>query len=249
MSASAPTGWKPKAARTHHAPRDERHLADQDEFKRGTSEARHQSLAMPKPIIGIIGSIGAGKSVVSEELARRGGALIVADALGHEGLRQPAIKAEVVARWGSDLLRPDGEIDRRKLGAIVFADAKERIALEGIQFPYIGRRVREEIDKAQSTPSTHFVVLDAAVLLEAGWRDVCDFIVFVDAPREVRLERLQTNRKWTESELENRERSQMPLEEKRRAANAVLINAGSLESIVKKVEELIDLWNLLPEKE
>jgi len=154
----------------------------------------------------------------------------------------------VTARWGSDLLRGDGEIDRRKLGAIVFADANERRALEAIQFPYIGDRVREEIAKAAAAPGVYFVVLDAAVLLEAGWRAMCDRIVFVDAPREVRLARLQANRNWTAAELASREASQMPLEEKRQAADVVLLNAGSVEALTGEVNDLVRLWNLLPEK-
>src|SRR5205085_3723804 len=91
-----------------------------------------------KPIIGIIGSIGAGKSVATAELAKCGGYLINADALGHEGLRQPAIKKKLLARWGDKIFKADGEVDRRVLGGIVFADAAELRALEGLQFTYIG---------------------------------------------------------------------------------------------------------------
>lgn len=201
-----------------------------------------------KPIIGIIGSIGAGKSLVAAELARHGGYLIIADALGHEGLRNSGIKAQVVARWGQDLVKADGEIDRRKLGAIVFADPSARHVLEGIQFPFIGGRVREEIARGQADPQARFIVLDAAVLLEAGWRATCDRIVFVDAPREVRLQRLQTNRQWSAAELENRERSQMSLEEKRAAADVVVVNAGSVETVLARVRDVLFGWNLLPEK-
>lgn len=192
-----------------------------------------------QPVIGVVGSIGAGKSVVAAELARRGGWLIVADALGHEGLRTPEIKDQVVARWGSDILKADGEVDRRKLGGIVFADPNERAALEAIQFPYIGRRVSEEIDRAAADPNVRFVVLDAAVLLEAGWRDACDFILFVDAPRDVRLRRLTENRGWSPEELDRREASQMPLDEKRKAADATLINAGDLDDMRREVDDLL----------
>lgn len=199
-----------------------------------------------KPIIGIVGSIGAGKSVVAAEMTRLGGHLISADLLGHEGLRDPGVKAQVSSRFGQRILGPDGEIDRGQLAGIVFVDANELRALEAIQFPYIGGRVQEEIAKAESSAAP-FVVLDAAVLFEAGWKDAVDRIVFVDAPREVRLQRLRQNRRWPDGELERRERSQMPLEEKRRAADAVLVNAGSVEDVAVKVRELLRDWNALPE--
>jgi len=201
-----------------------------------------------KPIIGIIGSIGAGKSVVAAELAKCGGYLINADALGHEGLRQPALKEKLLARWGNKIFKADGEVDRRVLGGIVFGDAVELRALEGIQFPYIGDRVREEIAKGEADPAVRFIALDAAVLLEAGWKDACDHILFVDAPRTIRLERLRQNRNWTESELDSRERAQMSLEKKREAAGAILVNAGSVAGVAAKVRDILRTWNLLPEK-
>ncbi len=200
-----------------------------------------------KPIIGIIGSIGAGKSVVAAELARLGGFLISADALGHEGLRDAAVKSQVRARFGDAVIKPDGEVDRRKLAAIVFGDANELRALEAIQFPFIGTRVREEVAKGEADPAIRFIVLDAAVLLEAGWKERCDRILFVDAPRDVRLERLRKNRHWTVEELDNRERSQLPHDEKRAAADAALVNAGSVAEAAEKVRERLRSWNLLSE--
>lgn len=195
-----------------------------------------------KPIIGIIGAIGAGKTVVANAAVSLGGHLIAADALGHDGLRDPAVKAQVVARWGDAILKSDGEIDRRKLGAIVFTDPAERAALEGIQFPYIGRRVMEEIAKAEADSRVRFVILDAAVLLEAGWGDRCDRILFVDAPRQVRLERLKTNRGWSEAELDRRESSQWPLDEKHKAADAILMNAGSIADADREAERILSGW-------
>lgn len=195
-----------------------------------------------KPIIGVIGAIGAGKTAVANAAAALGGHLISADALGHDGLRDPAVKAQVVARWGDTILKPDGEIDRRKLGGIVFTNPAERAALEGIQFPYIGGRVMEEIAKAEADPKVRFVILDAAVLLEAGWKEKCDRVLFVDAPRSIRLERLKTNRGWSEAELDRREASQWPLAEKRKAADAVLVNDGSVADAARAAETILQPW-------
>ncbi|MEJ5277567.1 MAG: dephospho-CoA kinase, partial [Thermogemmata sp.] len=97
-----------------------------------------------KPILALVGPLGAGKSTAAECFARRGGAIIDGDALGHEALRQPAIRAAVIQRWGPGLVRPDGSLDRRALGRIVFADPAQRNALEQLVFPYIERRLREQ---------------------------------------------------------------------------------------------------------
>ncbi len=199
----------------------------------------------PKPVIGLLGGIGGGKSAVAAELAKYGGCVINADQLGHEGLRQPNIKDQVVARFGPDIIAADGAIDRKKLGAKVFADVNELRALEAIVFPFIGRRIREEIDQARRLDDVRFIVLDAAVMLEAGWNDVCDKLIFVDAPRTVRLERVRKKRAWSDADLQAREKLQMPLDEKRRRADAVLDNATTLEAVGPQVTALLQQWGLL----
>src|SRR5919201_1503322 len=125
----------------------------------------------PKPVIGLIGAIGAGKTTAARCFAARGGVVIDGDALGHEALRRPEIIARLVGRWGERVRKPDGSLDRRAIAKIVCADTTERNALEGLVFPYIGRRCREEIARALSDPAARFVVLDAAVMLEAGWNN------------------------------------------------------------------------------
>src|SRR5689334_1195329 len=94
------------------------------------------------PVVGLIGGMGSGKSLVAEVFCRRGATLISGDQLGHEALRQPEIYSEVVRRWGTGVLEPDGAISRRRLAAIVFGDPKERRALETLVFPWITRRIR-----------------------------------------------------------------------------------------------------------
>src|SRR5207302_1443609 len=96
-----------------------------------------------KPVVGLIGGIGSGKSLVAETFRRRGAKLISGDQLGHEALRQPGILAEVVRRWGPGVLEPDGTPSRRRLAAIVFKDPKELHALEALVFPWIERRIGE----------------------------------------------------------------------------------------------------------
>src|SRR5947209_12696631 len=97
-----------------------------------------------KPVLGLLGGIGSGKSLVAAELARRGGRVVNGDELGHEALRQPEIQQRIRERWGADVFNEQGEVDRRRLGAIVFAEPKELRALEALSFPWIERRFREE---------------------------------------------------------------------------------------------------------
>ena len=199
-----------------------------------------------KPVLGLVGGIGAGKSTVANALARHGGKVVAGDPLGHEALEQPDILARVVEIWGErGILTPEGKVDRKKFGRIVFPSPVERSRLEHLVHPYIERRIREEIDKAAADPAVRFVVLDAAVMLEAGWDGVCDKLIYVDAPRAVRLERVQRQRKWTDQDLANREAVQMPAEKKKERADAVIDNGGPAEATVAQVDELVKKWELV----
>lgn len=197
-----------------------------------------------KLVIGLIGGMGSGKSRVAEEMGRHGGCIVSGDHLGHEALRQPEIREQVVRWWGEDVLDAAGAIDRRKLGARVFADPAELRRLEALSFPWIERRFREEVAKAADDPVVRFVVLDAAVMMEAGWDGVCDRIVYVHAPRAVRLRRLAEGRGWGAQEVEARERAQWPLTDKVSRADGVVDNAGSPEEMARRVAELLREWGL-----
>jgi dephospho-CoA kinase len=203
---------------------------------------------MAKPVIGLIGGIGSGKSTVARAFARRGARVISGDALGHEGLRQPDIKAKLVQRWGPRVLDARGEVDRRAVAGIVFAKgpgARDELrALESLVFPWIGRRAREEIAAADQEPQTRLVVLDAAVMLEAGWDKVCDRLVYVHAPRDVRLRRLAESRGWSAAQVEDRESAQCSLTEKATRADGAVDNSGSPEEAQRQVDDLLHRWRL-----
>jgi dephospho-CoA kinase len=204
-------------------------------------------MSMRKRVVGLLGGIGSGKSAAAAAFARRGARVIVADTLGHEALRQPAIRQQLVDRWGPELLDESGEIVRRRLGKIVFANDADRKFLEGLSHPWIEGRIREEIELAQADPGVRVIVLDAAIMLETGWNRVCDVLVFVDTPTEVRWQRLAQSRGWTAQEVETRERSQLPLTEKARRADHVLDNSTSQERLQEQVDALLQLWGLAPE--
>ena len=198
------------------------------------------------PVLGLIGGIGGGKSSVARRLAGRGAAVIDADAVGHELLEDPAIRDRVVERFGAGVVesaRP-GEsgsprISRRALGAIVFHEAGARRDLESILHPAMRDRFLHTIRGLAREGGRPCIVLDAAVLLEAGWDDLCDRIAFVDAPRAVRLQRVGESRGWSEEALAARERSQWPLEEKRRRADWIIANDGTPARLEREADRLL----------
>lgn len=200
----------------------------------------------PKPVIGLIGGIGAGKSSAARCFATRGGWVIDGDAIGHEVLRRPTIVAKLIDRWGAGICKPDGSLDRREIGRIVFANSTERKALEGLVFPEIGQRCREEIQHGFADASTRFVVLDAAVMLEAGWNNAVDRIVYVNAPRELRLARLTSRSGWTVTDLAAREAAQWPEDVKQSRSDVVIHNNADLAALQSQVDRLLSTWGLLP---
>jgi dephospho-CoA kinase len=197
-----------------------------------------------KPVVGLIGGIGSGKSLVAEAFRRHGARVISGDAAGHEALRQSEVRKQVVRRWGREVLGPDGEVQRRKLGAIVFADPNELRELEALVFPWIERRLRQQVEAAADA-SVSLVVLDAAVMLEAGWNKLCDRLVYVHAPRDARLRRLFERRGWTVKEVEARERAQRTLTEKATRADDAVDNSGPPEDVARQVENLLRRWGLV----
>jgi dephospho-CoA kinase len=197
-----------------------------------------------QPVVaGILGGIGSGKSAVARGLSDHLSVLIIdADRIGHDVLTFPQIKDQIRQSFGDDVF--DGnDVDRKQLAALVFGSdpqhSRSLKILESIVHPEIRRQVELQIQQADGNRDV--VVLDAAVMLEAGWNDLCDFIVFVDTPFEVRLDRVQRNRGWSEDELRRREASQVPLERKRLASQFVIDNSASLENAVQQFVSCLNI--------
>jgi dephospho-CoA kinase len=208
------------------------------------------------PVLGLVGGIGAGKSRVSELLAARGALVLDADRVGHALLDQRPARDLVLERFGPEVAipadpaeTPEGEgegdttpaetrIDRARLGAIVFADPGARRALERILHPRMRGTFEKAIGRAARRRRSPLVVLDAAILYEAGWDDLCDMVAFVDAPDEVRRSRVAATRGWSAADLKARESAQMPLDTKKGRADLVIPNGGTPEALESQIAKL-----------
>lgn len=190
--------------------------------------------------IGLLGGIASGKSTVARLLVERGAILLDADVAGHEALLEPAVEAAARARWGDAIFGPDGRIHRPALARIVFAPPPagpiELAYLESLTHPRIGDRLLRQIDQYAADDKPHVLVLDAPVMLKAGWDRFCDLLLFVDADRSVRLRRA-LDRGWTAEEFERREAAQEPIEAKRSLADAVIDNSGPVEVMEAQIDE------------
>jgi len=189
-------------------------------------------------IIGILGGVASGKSEAARQFARLGAAILDADRAGHEALRLPHVEAAARERWGEAVFGPDGHIDRAKLARVVFAQGpggqQERKYLEQLTHPEITHLLKRQAESLAAS-GTKVAVLDAALLLEAGWIDLCEKTVFVEAPREVRLERA-LNRGWSKEDFAAREGAQNSLDQKRKRADVIIDNSSSPERMQAQIE-------------
>lgn len=195
-------------------------------------------------VVGVIGGIGSGKSAVCQAAAQLSGGLVIdVDRIGHEALRDGEIQKQLLAQFGPSILSSDNTISRGALAALVFghqgAEKESRRQLEAIVHPWIASRVEQVMADATSQ-SIPIVYLDAAILIEAGWADQCDYVVFIDTPRDLRLSRIAAQRGWSAEELTRRESSQWSLERKARSADAVISNDADITSTAVKLGKTID---------
>ena len=188
-----------------------------------------------KPVIGIIGGIASGKSAVAAEFGRLGCAVVDADAIARQALETPAIREAVVGRFGPGVLTGTGRIDRRTLAEIVFGDVAKLEALNAIVHPFVLQRAEELIARHRRDPGVKAVVLDMPLLVEVGWADRCDRIVFVRCDRAARMERARQGRSMDERTVENRENFQISLDTKAALADNTIDNNSDFSALVRQV--------------
>jgi dephospho-CoA kinase len=195
--------------------------------------------------VGLIGGVGSGKSSVARRVAALRSVVIVdGDQAGHAVLRDPAVKQQLRQQFGETIFDASGEVSRLALGRMVFGDSAEqqaaKAALERIVHPRIRHALEEQVHNFQSRSDIDAVLLDAAVLLEAKWNDICDCVAFIDVPVELRLKRVLESRKWDAQEFHRREASQLPIADKRRASDVVIDNSGDLDHAADQLARAID---------
>jgi dephospho-CoA kinase len=192
-------------------------------------------------IVGIAGGIASGKTLVTEQLARRGAAVVSADRLAHEVLQYDDVKQAARERWGEAVFAADGQLDRGAIARIVFAPPPEGPVelkfLEQLTHPHVGRLAGQQLEKLSQEKKVPVIVLDVPLLFESGWDRFCDKIVYVDAPRHERLARARS-RGWSQEEFERREGAQQSLDSKREQADFVIDNSASMQATEAQAEQL-----------
>jgi dephospho-CoA kinase len=191
-------------------------------------------------VIGLTGGIGSGKSTVSQCLAELGAVILDADKVGHEAFK-PDTEAwrDVVATFGEQVVAPGGEIDRKKLGEIVFSQPEALSRLNQIMHPRMYDMMKTQIEEYRRQ-GADVVVLEAAVLIEANWTSLADEVWVTVAGEATVLERLKQQRGLAEEQILARIHSQLSAEERGKHAAVVINNDGGLGEMQAKVKELWD---------
>ena len=191
--------------------------------------------------VGLTGSIAVGKSFVSGVLAELGCHVLDADETAREVVEpdSPGLR-DVVAKFGDDVLKSDGTLDRSALGALVFADANKRVTLNSILHPYIIAQQDERLREWEALDPDGIAIVDAALMIESGGYKRFDKLIVVHCRADVQLERLLSRDNLTRPEAERRIAAQMPQEEKKKFADYLIDTSDGFEATRANVVALYD---------
>ncbi|MCY7755472.1 dephospho-CoA kinase [Bacillus haynesii] len=194
-------------------------------------------------VIGLTGGIASGKSTVAQMFQQCGITVVDADVIAKEAVEQgmPAYQ-KIAETFGQGVLLETGDIDRRKLGEIVFANEEKRMQLNAIVHPEVRKMMIKQRDEAIRA-GERFVVLDIPLLYESGLEHLTDKVIVVWVPLELQLERLMKRNQLNEDEALNRIHAQHSLDEKKKRADAVIDNSGSLKDTEAQLHQLLDTWS------
>jgi dephospho-CoA kinase len=191
-----------------------------------------------KPIIGILGGVGSGKSTVAAEFAKLGCKVIDADKIAHELLDKKTVQDRIVALFGKNILDSSGKIDRKKLADVVFADADKLSSLNKIVHPFVLGRAEELIKRYNRQNQVKAIVLDMPLLVEVGWAERCDKLVFVDCRRQLRVNRARKLGIFGENQLKIRENFQISLDNKINITDNIIDNNSGFSGLAKQVADI-----------
>ncbi len=188
-------------------------------------------------LVGLTGGIGSGKSTVARMLEKRGAVVFDADVLAREVV-EPGTPghAEVIERFGANVLAPGGQLDREALASIVFADPAARRDLEAIVHPEVRRLFADGAEEYEGTD--RIVVLSAPLLVETGMHTAFEVLIVVSATPQTQVERLMRDRGMSEAAVRARIAAQAPLETKSEVADFLLDNEGSTDALERQVDRV-----------
>ena len=194
--------------------------------------------SVKKPVIGILGGIGSGKSSVTNEFAKLGCKVIDADKIAHKILDEKNIKEKVAEIFGKEILDNFGQIERIKLAEAAFGSREKLDKLNSIIHPPVLAKIEKLIEKYQQQPKTRAIVLDVPLLMEIGWHKRCDKLVFVDCKKSLRLNRIKTSRNLDEKQVKIREKFQISLDNKVAIADNTVDNNAGLPALARQITDI-----------
>lgn len=190
-------------------------------------------------VIGLTGNIGSGKSIVTKRLGALGARVICADAVARKIVRPQSEGAmRIREAFGSQVFLPDGSLDRKALGRIVFNDEEARKKLDALLHPLMIQDIEETLDAWEKETPDAIAVVDAALLIETGLHEAADEVWMVEARDDIRLQRIMRRDGLSASQARARMESQMPSDEKKRFARHILTNNESHEKLLAQVDAL-----------
>lgn len=192
-----------------------------------------------RPIIGIAGGIGSGKSFVAQLFKELGCFVIDSDQQVRQAYADPGVQATLRAWWGDEAVGADGEVNRKLIAGKVFQDAAQRRRLEQLLHPMVAAARDAAMRAASADPNIVAFVWDTPLLFETGLHRQCDAVVFVDAPLDVRVERVRASRGWNEAQLLERQNLQWPLDKKREMSDHHVTNAADVGVVREQVKEAL----------
>lgn len=194
-------------------------------------------------VIGLTGGIGAGKSTVSEFLAEAGYLIIDADRMAREitGKGSPVLQ-RIAEAFGDDMLFPDGNLDRKKLAAVVFSDRKKRQLLESMTTKEVIRMIGEQVAQLRRENKEKLIFVDAPLLFETGADRLTDFVWLVTADQQIRISRVMKRDNATEEQVLARIASQMDAEAKAARSTEIIDNSKGKEELYRRVEYLLEKY-------
>lgn len=192
--------------------------------------------------IALTGGISTGKSTVSRILVKRGARLVDADRIAKELIYPGSeIFEQIIQQFGAKMVCVDGSLDRKRLGRLIFANPSKRQLLEQIIHPFLYERIVQHINQVNTCHPHQLVVFDIPLLFELGWDTMFDFTLVVYAPKDIQLQRLIARDGWHEDEAKRRLQAQWDIEYKRKLADIIIDNTGSIKNTIQQINRLLEM--------